>query len=68
MEEERKLLKHPTYSLKVIGCGLPRTGTLSVKAALEELKIGKCYHMIENFKNFDYKFWNDQLDEDNKIK
>lgn len=35
--------------LKVIGAGLPRTGTLSMKAALEELGFGRCYHMMEVF-------------------
>ena len=34
-------------SLKVIGAGFGRTGTLSLKAALEELGLGPCYHMIE---------------------
>jgi hypothetical protein len=33
--------------LKVIGAGLGRTGTLSLKAALEQLGFGKCYHMTE---------------------
>ncbi len=33
--------------LKVIGAGLGRTGTLSLKVALEELGFGKCYHMTE---------------------
>jgi hypothetical protein len=33
--------------LKVIGAGLGRTGTLSLKAALEELGLAKCYHMSE---------------------
>ena len=36
-------------SLKVIGAGLPRTGTLSMKAALEQLGYGRCYHMAEVF-------------------
>ena len=35
--------------LKVIGAGLPRTGTLSMKRALEELGFGRCYHMEEVF-------------------
>ncbi len=35
--------------LKVIGAGLPRTGTLSMKHALEELGFGRCYHMEEVF-------------------
>ncbi len=34
-------------SLAVIGAGLPRTGTLSMKAALEHLGFGRCYHMEE---------------------
>lgn len=33
--------------LKVIGAGFGRTGTASVKAALEELGFGPCYHMYE---------------------
>jgi hypothetical protein len=35
--------------LKVIGAGFGRTGTLSVKTALEELGFGPCYHMVEVF-------------------
>jgi len=34
-------------ALKVIGAGLGRTGTLSLKLALEHLGFGPCYHMIE---------------------
>ena len=33
--------------LKVIGAGLGRTGTLSLKVALERLGFDKCYHMTE---------------------
>ncbi|SEN58474.1 sulfotransferase family protein [Nonomuraea pusilla] len=33
--------------LKVIGAGFPRTGTVSMKAALERLGFGPCYHMFE---------------------
>src|SRR2546429_655515 len=33
--------------LKVIGTGQGRTGTLSLKYALEHLGFGKCYHMLE---------------------
>lgn len=33
--------------LDVIGAGLGRTGTLSLKVALEELGFVKCYHMTE---------------------
>ena len=35
--------------MKVIGVGLPRTGTLSLKVALEMLGFGPCYHMTEVF-------------------
>jgi len=38
-------------SLKVIGSGFGRTGTLSLKGALEMLGFGPCYHMVEVFKN-----------------
>ncbi len=40
-------------SIKVIGAGFGRTGTLSLKMALEELGFGKCYHMVELFRNRD---------------
>ncbi len=33
--------------MKVIGAGFGRTGTLSLKQALEELGFGPCYHMQE---------------------
>ena len=33
--------------LDVIGAGMGRTGTLSLKAALEQLGFAKCYHMSE---------------------
>lgn len=36
-------------TLKVIGAGLGRTGTLSLKLALERLGLGPCYHMMEVF-------------------
>lgn len=37
--------------LKVIGSGLGRTGTFSLKLALEQLGFGKCYHMYELFQH-----------------
>ncbi|MFI0420348.1 sulfotransferase family protein [Spongiactinospora sp. 9N601] len=33
--------------LQVIGAGFPRTGTRSLKVALERLGFGPCYHMFE---------------------
>ena len=35
--------------LAVIGAGFGRTGTLSLKTALETLGFGPCYHMVEVF-------------------
>jgi len=37
--------------LVIVGAGLGRTGTLSLKAALEELGFVKCYHMAEVLAN-----------------
>ena len=37
--------------LKVIGTGMGRTGTHSLKLALEQLGFGKCYHMSELFEH-----------------
>jgi hypothetical protein len=37
--------------LSVVGAGFGRTGTLSLKLALEQLGLGPCYHMEEVFKN-----------------
>ena len=33
--------------MKVIGAGFGRTGTMSLKAALERLGFGPCFHMID---------------------
>lgn len=38
-------------TLKIIGAGFGRTGTTSLKAALEQLGFDKCYHMQEVIKN-----------------
>ena len=35
--------------LRVVGAGLGRTGTLSLKTAIERLLGGNCYHMVEVF-------------------
>ena len=35
--------------LKIVGTGLGRTGTLSLKRALEMLGFGPCHHMMEVF-------------------
>jgi hypothetical protein len=36
-------------ALQVIGSGLGRTGTMSLKLALEQLGQGPCHHMVEVF-------------------
>lgn len=47
-------------ALKIIGAGMGRTGTASLKVALETLGIGHCYHMSEVLKNPGYtKDWID---------
>ena len=38
-------------SLQIIGAGFGRTGTLSLKMALETLGFAKCYHMAEVAEN-----------------
>jgi hypothetical protein len=48
--------------LKVIGAGLPRTGTLSLKLALEQLGFGPCHHMSEIFPHPEQAtLWADKL-------
>jgi Sulfotransferase domain len=41
-------------TLRVVGAGMPRTGTRSLKAALEVLLGGACYHMEEVFDHLDH--------------
>lgn len=44
--------------MKVIGAGFGRTGTMSLKVALETLGFGPCYHMIEVFEHPEHVgFW-----------
>ncbi|MGQ0481166.1 MAG: sulfotransferase family protein [Pseudonocardia sp.] len=35
--------------MRVVGAGLGRTGTESLKIALEQVLDGRCYHMLETF-------------------
>lgn len=47
-------------ALKIIGAGGPRTGTASLKSALEIIGYGKCYHMEGLFNNPDeVKYWHE---------
>ncbi len=50
-------------SLAVIGAGFGRTGTLSLKVALERLGCGPCYHMLEVSKDPSHAgLWSDAAD------
>lgn len=50
-------------ALKVIGAGGPRTGTASLKVALETLGFGKCYHMEWLFNHPDQlPYWHELFD------
>lgn len=50
-------------TLKVIGAGFGRTGTASLKAALEELGFAKYYHATETMMNLSHAvFWSATLD------
>lgn len=49
--------------MKLIGAGLPRTGTLSQKVALEMLGFGPCYHMVNVLADLDQaRAWQQALD------
>lgn len=50
--------------LRVIGAGLGRTGTLTLKTALERLGFGPCHHMIEVIADSPNQapFWNKAAD------
>ncbi len=49
-------------SLSVIGPGFGRTGTMSMKAALERLGFGPCYHMIEVYERGHVPLWTAAID------
>ncbi|KAL4888821.1 hypothetical protein BDV59DRAFT_196184 [Aspergillus ambiguus] len=44
---------HNGGTIKIIVAGLPRTGTISMKRALEELGYGPCFHLAEPLCQFD---------------
>lgn len=54
--QSKKVLNY-TEGPKVIGAGLPRTGTNSMLVALEILYGVHGHHMIEVFKRDDSDFW-----------
>ena len=50
-------------TLQVVGAGLGRTGTHSLKIALEQLLGGPCYHMVEVFgRPDDIPIWQAAID------
>jgi hypothetical protein len=52
-------------ALQVIGAGFGRTGTTSLKAALEQLGFSKCHHMMEVMKSgAQVRFWQTLADGD----
>jgi len=54
-------------SIKIIGAGFPRTGTMSLKRAIEELGFGPCYHMIDFVRdNSTIDFWQAKFRNENK--
>lgn len=47
-------------ALKVIGAGFGRTGTFSLRTALEQLGFAPCYHMVEVFQHPEHNaLWED---------
>jgi hypothetical protein len=49
--------------MQVIGAGFGRTGTLSLKVALEALGFGPCHHMTELFDKSEHvAFWDEATD------
>jgi hypothetical protein len=54
--------------MHVIGAGLPRTGTLTQKLALEELDLGPCYHWVNLISDLNaVELWHRALDGDDVI-
>jgi Sulfotransferase domain len=50
-------------NIKLIGAGLPRTGTLSQKLALEELGLGPTYHWVNVLADLDHVgLWSQAMD------
>merc|ERR1712137_456649 len=52
-----------SMTLSVFSAGFGRTGTMSLKLALEQLGFGPCHHMIEVIENGDVQvpLWNAAL-------
>ena len=52
--------------MQVIGCGVGRTGTYSLRLAIQQLGFGPCYHMEEVIHNMPMRVpqWNAAIDGD----
>jgi hypothetical protein len=49
--------------MRLIGAGLPRTGTLTQKLALEQLGLGPCYHWVNVIADLDQvELWDRAID------
>ena len=52
----------PSPTLKIIGTGFGRTGTLSLRESLVRLGFGPCDHMLENFEHPErFALWKEAL-------
>jgi hypothetical protein len=49
-------------ALKAIGVGLSRTGTLSLKVALQQLGFAPCHHVVEVAASNSFALWLDVMD------
>jgi len=54
-------------ALQIIGTGQGRTGTMSLKLALEILGYGKCYHMFELFQHPEEIVYFEQAEKGEKV-
>lgn len=52
-EQDSKIIWRGKHNLKVIGAGFSRTGSYSLKMALEELGFGPCWHVIDIMRDDD---------------
>jgi hypothetical protein len=59
----RSIGKDGADIMRVIGAGLPRTGTLTQKLALEQLGVAPCYHWVNIIADLDQvELWHRALD------
>lgn len=54
-EPRRSVIEQALVHIRVVGAGFGRTGTMSMKHALELLGFGPCYHMIEVVNNLGHE-------------